>query len=95
MENLCKMAACHFHPTTICCYTEHNTLYVEDISRKISKVKTNYLRHDPFISFQAFGNLSHCQEQLLTTCDNVFNKRYLLDNYNHLRYNKSSVSGIK
>ena len=38
----------------------YNTLYAEDISRKI-KVKTKYLRHDPFISFRAFGNLSYCQ----------------------------------
>ena len=37
-------------------------LYVEHMSRKISKVKTNYLRHDQFISFRAFGNLSHCLE---------------------------------
>ena len=40
----------------------NNELYVEDMSRKIFKVKTNYLRHGPFISFRAFGNLSHCQE---------------------------------
>ena len=32
------------------------------MSREMFKVKTNYLRHDPFISFQAFGNLSLCQE---------------------------------
>ena len=36
--------------------------------------KTNYLRHDPFISFRAFRNLSHCQEQLLAICNNIFNK---------------------
>ena len=65
----------------------YKNLYAEDMSRKNFKVKTNYLRHDPFYSFQAFGNLSHCQQQLLTTCDNVFNKKYLLDNYNHLRHN--------
>ena len=29
---------------------------------KIFKVKANYLQHDPFISFQAFRNVSHCQE---------------------------------
>ena len=29
----------------------YNMLYVEDISRKIFKVKINHLRHDPFISF--------------------------------------------
>ena len=43
----------------------YNQLYAEDMSRKKIKVKTNYLRHDPFISFRAFRNLSHCQEQLL------------------------------
>ena len=32
------------------------------ISRENFKVKTNYLPHDPFISFRAVGNLSHCQE---------------------------------
>ena len=29
----------------------YNQLYVENMSRKISKVKANHLRHDPFISF--------------------------------------------
>ena len=33
--------------------------YIRD---QLIKVKTNYLRHDPFISLRAFGNLSHCQE---------------------------------
>ena len=65
------------------------------MSRKIFKVKTSYLRHDPFISFQVFGNLSHCQKQLLTACNKVFDKKYLLDNYNHLRYDKNSVGGIQ
>ena len=49
----------------------YNTLYIEDMSRKVFKVKGNYLRHDPFISFQAFGNLSHCQ-------DNVFVITFLI-----------------
>ena len=40
----------------------YNQLYVEDMSRKNLKVKTDYFRHDPFISFRALGNLSHCQE---------------------------------
>ena len=40
----------------------YNQLYVEDISRKIFKVKTNYLRHDSFISFRPLGKLSRCQE---------------------------------
>ena len=40
----------------------YNQLYVENMSRKIIEVKTNYLQHDPFISFRAFGNLPHCQE---------------------------------
>ena len=40
----------------------YNQLYVEDISTKIFKVKTNYLRHDPFIPFRALGNLSRCQQ---------------------------------
>ena len=40
----------------------YNQLYVEDMSRKILKVKPNYFRRDPFISFRALGNLSHCQE---------------------------------
>ena len=43
----------------------------------IFKVRTNFLRHDPFISFRAFRNFSHCQEELLTTCDNDFNKKYI------------------
>ena len=33
-----------------------------DVIPMVNKVKTNYLQHDPFISFRAFGNLSHCQE---------------------------------
>ena len=43
-------------------FKKYNQLYIEDMSRKISKENLNYLRHDPFISFRAFGNLSHCQE---------------------------------
>ena len=35
-------------------YTKANNKYM--------KVKTNHLRHDPFISFRDFENLAHCQE---------------------------------
>ena len=38
------------------------------------KVKTNYLRHDSFIYFRGFGNLSYCREKPLKNCDKVFNK---------------------
>ena len=40
-------------------YFIHNLF---DVIPMVNKVKTNYLQHDPFISFRAFGNLSHCQE---------------------------------
>ena len=40
-------------------YFIHNLF---DVIPMVNQVKTNYLQHDLFISFRAFGNLSHCQE---------------------------------
>ena len=78
----------HFDELTLILFL-YNKLYVEDMSRKIFKVKTNHLRHDPSISFRAFGVTfpivkNNCLQLVIT----FLIKKYLLDNYNHLRYKK-------
>ena len=57
-------------------------------SCEVSAVKVNKtVQHDT--------NWFQVDSKILTTCDNVFNKKYLLDNYNNLRYNKNSVCGTE
>ena len=64
------------------------------MSRKIFKVKTNYLLMDLLI-FELPRTFPIAKNNCLQHYDNVFNKKYLLDNYNHLRHNKNSVRGIE
>lgn len=45
--------------------------------------------------FELLGSFSIVKNNCLLHYDNVFDEKYLLDNYNHLRYNKNSVSVIE
>ena len=57
IRNKIKIFTCHRKSLRF--WYVQSGYYIRD---KLIKVKTNYLRNDPFISFRAFANLSHCQE---------------------------------
>ena len=58
------------------------------MSRKVFKVKTNYFYHVIRLFLSELSRTFLNVKNNYLQHDNVFNKKYPLDNYNHLRHNK-------